>query len=64
MAEKPEPYALRRHTERELDRLRAVNAKLLEALEALTPPDWSLNDPLRREYANARAAIEAAKGDA
>ena len=36
---------------------------LLEALETLTPPNWSLNDPLRRKYANARAAIKLAKGD-
>ncbi len=30
---------------------------LLEALESLTPPNWSLNDPMRRKYALAREVI-------
>ena len=45
-------------------KLHASAPALLEALEALTPPDWSLNDPMSLKYGKARAAIEATKENA
>lgn len=44
--------------------LAAAAPELLEALEELTPSDWSLNDPMSLKYGRARDAIKAAKGDA
>ncbi len=42
-------------------RLIAAAPEMLAALEDITPPNWSLNDPMSLKYGAARAAIKAAK---